>query len=166
VTFSGPADPYAAGDLVQTAPGLTVGLPSAFSSNPVRYADGVVELSFPDLTSQVGTLPVGYTRSWSNGSGYSTGLKGSGMVVTQLPHLVQDTGGTLDLISNGYTVRYFAPDGLGGRVQRPAGPRLLLLLPVLLPLLRPSLSPPRAVACPAWSLRGEVPRRGRGRDGP
>jgi RHS repeat-associated protein len=124
-TINDSADPYAAGDLVQTAPGLAAGLPSAFSSNPVRYADGVVELSFPDLTSQVGTLPVGYTRSWSNGSGYSTGQNGSGMVVTQLPHLVQDTGGTLDLISNGYTIRYFDPDGLGGYTERYYGQDVL-----------------------------------------
>ena len=36
------------------------------------------------------------------------------MVVTELPHLIQDTGGTLDAIANGSTIRYFDPDGAGG----------------------------------------------------
>ena len=37
-TITDPGDPYAAGDLVQTAPGIIAGLPSTFSSNPVRYS--------------------------------------------------------------------------------------------------------------------------------
>jgi hypothetical protein len=94
------------------------GPPRTSSRNPVRYADGVVELSFNDLPSDNTALPWGLTRSWTNAANYSLGYNGSGMVVTQLPHLRQDAGGTLDVISNGTTIRYFDPNGLGGYTER------------------------------------------------
>ena len=125
-TVDDPSNPYAAGDLVRMAPGLITALPDTFSSNPVRYADGVVELSFTDLSSDAGGVPWGLTRSWTNGTNYANGFNGTGMVVTQLPHLVQDSGGTLDLISNGYTIRYFDPNGSGGYTERYFGQDLLI----------------------------------------
>jgi RHS repeat-associated protein len=112
------SSPYAAGDVVRTALGLTAGQPDAFSANPVRYFDGVVELSSTDLSSGAGGTPWGLTRSWTNGASYANGYNGAGMVVTQLPHLRQDTGGTLALISNGTTIRYFDPNGSGGFTER------------------------------------------------
>jgi hypothetical protein len=59
----------------------------------------MVQPSFPDLTAQADGTPWGITRSWTNGASYSTGLVGTGMVVTELPHLRQDAGGTLDSIA-------------------------------------------------------------------
>ena len=125
-TVTDPTDPNAAGDLVQMASGLIAGLPSTFSANPVRYADGVVELSFDDLPGDNSGAPWGFTRSWTNGTNYANGFNGSGMVVTQLPHLRQDTGGTIDLVSNGTTLRYFDPNGMGGYTERYYGQDTLI----------------------------------------
>jgi YD repeat-containing protein len=109
---------YDAGNLLQSVAGITAPQPSGFSSNPIHYADGIVELSFTDLPSDNSGLPTGLTRSWTNGNNYSTGVNGSGMVFTQLPHLIQDAGGTLDAVANGTTLTYFDPDGFGGYNQR------------------------------------------------
>jgi YD repeat-containing protein len=117
-TVADPSDPEYAGDLAQMAPGVAAALPSPFSGNPVRYFDGVVELSFTDLPAANTGVPLGLTRSWTNGANYASGVNGSGMVVTELPHLRQDTGGTLDAIANGSTIRYFDPNGSGGYTER------------------------------------------------
>jgi RHS repeat-associated protein len=111
-------DPHAAGDLIRLPAGLGDATPDGFSANPVRYYDGVVELAFNDLPSDNTALPWGFTRSWTNAANYSLGYNGTGMVVTQLPHLRQDPGGTLAVISNGYTIRYFDPNGRGGFTER------------------------------------------------
>jgi RHS repeat-associated protein len=117
-TVPQPGDTHSAGDLVRIPSGLVGTMPNGFSANPVRYADGIVELSFNDLPSDNTALPWGFTRSWTNAQNYALGYNGTGMVVTELPHLRQDTGGTIDLISNGYTIRYFDPNGLGGYTER------------------------------------------------
>ena len=104
-------DPESAGDLIQMANGIVTGMPDNFSSNPVRYFDGVVELSWTDLSSGGGGTPWGFTRSWTNGTNYANGYNGTGMVVTQLPHLIQDGASTIDVVSNGYTIRYFDLSG-------------------------------------------------------
>src|SRR5207302_8998634 len=54
----------------------------------------------------------------ANGTGYSTGFYGSGMVFTQLPHLIQQSGGTIAAVANGTTLRYFDPNGSGGYNER------------------------------------------------
>ncbi len=92
--------------------------PSGFSSNPVQYGTGIVALSFTDLPSDNSGLPTGLTRSWTNGPSYSTGNYGSGMVYTQLPHLVQVSGGSFMAVANGTTVNYFDPNGSGGYTER------------------------------------------------
>jgi RHS repeat-associated protein len=102
-----PRSLYDAGNLLQPIADITAPQPSGFSSNPVRYFNGVVELSFTDLPSDNSGLPTGLTRSWTNGNNYSTGVNGSGMVFTQLPHLIQDSGGTVDEVANGTTLDYF-----------------------------------------------------------
>ena len=66
--------------------------------------DGIAALSFTDLPADNSGLPTGLVRSWTNGSGYSTGQYGSGMVFTQLPHLIQQSGGTIAAVANGTTV--------------------------------------------------------------
>ena len=109
---------YDAGDLLQSAANTAAPQPSGFSGYPVQYATGIVELSFTDLPPDNSGLPTGLTRSWTNGSGYSTGNYGSGMVFTQMPHLVQLSGGTIEAVANGTTLRYFDPNGSGGYNER------------------------------------------------
>jgi hypothetical protein len=109
---------YFGGDLMQPVSNTSAPLPDAYSGYPIRYATGVLALSFTDLPSDNSGLPTGLTRSWTNGPGYSTGVAGSGMVFTQLPHLIQDSGGTYDVVVNGTTLRYFDPNGSGGYTQR------------------------------------------------
>jgi hypothetical protein len=109
---------YDAGDLLGSATNTAAPQPSDFSSNPVQYGTGIVELSFTDLPSDNSGLPTGLTRSWTNGPSYSTGNNGSGMVFTQLPHLVQLSGGSIMSVANGTNVQYFDPDGSGGYTER------------------------------------------------
>ncbi len=65
-----------------------------------------------DLQSNGFGTPWGVTRSWTNAANVASGINGSGMVVTQLPHLRNDGGGTLAEVANGTTTRYF--DTVGG----------------------------------------------------
>ncbi len=109
---------YFGGNLLQPAANTSAPQPSGFSTNPVQFSNGVVATSFTDLPSNNSGLPTGLTREWTNGPNYSTGVNGSGMVFTQLPHLLQGSGGTIEAIANGTTVRYFDPDGFGGYTER------------------------------------------------
>ncbi len=107
--FPGGLAPEADGtnDLAHMAPGVAGAHPSGFSAYPVRYFDGVVNLSFADLQSNGFGTPWGVTRSWTNAASTALGINGTGMVVTQLPHLRNDGGGTLAEVANGTTTRYF-----------------------------------------------------------
>jgi hypothetical protein len=91
--------------------------PSGFSSNPVRYSDGVVLVSSTDLESSGFGMPWGITRQWSNGVGYAReNVVGSGMVVSQQPVIFQADGtNTIGVVVNGHTVRYF--DLVGGAYE-------------------------------------------------
>ncbi len=109
---------YFGGNLLQSAADTAAPQPSDFSSNPVQYATGIVALSFTDLPADNSGLPTGLTRSWTNGPSYSTGNYGSGMVFTQMPHLVQLSGGSIEAVANGTTLRYFDPNGSGGYTER------------------------------------------------
>jgi RHS repeat-associated protein len=82
---------------------------SNFSGAPVRYFDGVVQLSNTDLSSGGFGTPWGQTRSWTNGPGYAArGDNGVGWVDTQKPYLLPVNGTTtLAAISNGTTAEYF-----------------------------------------------------------
>lgn len=97
------------GDLILEDTGMLGNNPSDFSSEPVRYSDGVVQLAFTDLSSSGFGTPWGQTRSWTNGPGYSDGVNGNGWVITQLPHLVAMPGGVVAAVSNGTTARFYDP---------------------------------------------------------
>ena len=81
------------------------------SSNPVRYADGVVQIGAADLSSDGFGVPWGQSRSWTNGPGYAAGGdNGNGWVDAQTPRLLQADGSTnttIVAVSNGTTARYF-----------------------------------------------------------
>ncbi|TMQ31801.1 MAG: hypothetical protein E6K70_22080, partial [Planctomycetota bacterium] len=101
-------------DLVATAtgaPSSNDGPTSGFSAEtPVRYFDGVVELdSSRDVSSLGFGMEFGIDRSWTNGAGYATNtLNGSGMVVSELPYIMQDgTGNHFAVISNGTNARFY-----------------------------------------------------------
>ncbi|MFL5330324.1 MAG: RHS repeat-associated core domain-containing protein [Gemmataceae bacterium] len=83
--------------------------PNNISSGSVRYADGVVKLSFPDVSVSGYGMPWGPARSWSNGGGYDAGGdNGNGWVESQLPSLVQVAGtNILSLVIDGTNARTF-----------------------------------------------------------
>jgi YD repeat-containing protein len=102
------------GELVQQAPGLPVA-PSGFGPANVRYADGAVKVSSPDLGSSGFGVPWGQSRSWTNAPGYAaSNLNGNGTVIAQLPFLSQDSAGTIAVIANGTTARFFDFNGMPG----------------------------------------------------
>jgi RHS repeat-associated protein len=84
-----------------------------FSSGPVRYFDGVVNLSTADLQSNGFGQAWGQTRSWTNTLNATPNpLNGSGWIVTLLPYLLQaNSGSTLVAITNGINYRYFDANG-------------------------------------------------------
>jgi hypothetical protein len=94
---------------------LPAATPSAYSAAPVRYFDGTLKLNWTDLSSDGFGTPWGVDRSWSNTPGYAnTNLVGKGMIVEQLPFLVQASPGsnsTIIAITNGTTARYFDLSG-------------------------------------------------------
>jgi RHS repeat-associated protein len=98
-------------DIDHVAPGAESNIPSLFSPDGVRFADGVVNLASVDLASNGFGIPWGVTRTWTNATSVANGFSGSGMVVSQLPHLRQDSGGTLTEIANGFNLRYFDYSG-------------------------------------------------------
>jgi len=83
--------------------------PTNTSVGMVRYADGVVDLHFPDLESTGFGMPFGITRSWSNGPGYDNGTDlGFGWNINQLPTVVQVNGtNTLSIVIDGNEARTF-----------------------------------------------------------
>jgi len=83
--------------------------PKNTSVGMVRYADGVVDVHFPDLESSGFGMPFGITRSWSNGPGYDKGTElGFGWNINQLPTVVQANGeNTLSIVIDGNQARTF-----------------------------------------------------------
>jgi hypothetical protein len=105
---------------IPNRPGFLMGAgPSQSTTNPVRYADGVVTIAETDLHSDGFGFPWGQTRSWTNGPGYATGSdNGNGWVDTYVPHLLQADGSTnnsLIYIANGNTAYYY--DLINGAYQ-------------------------------------------------
>ncbi len=103
-----PSDWSCQEDLIETAEGLPLKVPDT-SANPVRYFDGTVQVQLRTLGSEGYGKFWGQTRSWTNGTGYaSTSFYGTGMVVSELPYLRQNTAATaVAAISNGTTARQF-----------------------------------------------------------
>jgi hypothetical protein len=116
------------GTVVVVVPLSTGPTPPSTSGNPVRYADGTVIIAESDLHSDGFGFPWGQTRSWTNGTGYTTGsVNGNGWVDTQMPHILQADGSTSNTIveiGNGSTAGYY--DLVNGSYQgRYADPSLL-----------------------------------------
>jgi RHS repeat-associated protein len=87
-------------------------IPNPFSSAPVRYFDGVINYQMADLNSAGFGASWGQSRSWSNRPGYAgDSLYGFGTVDAGMPHLADVGGGTVALVSNGTTARFFDPAG-------------------------------------------------------
>src|SRR5260370_41185843 len=89
-------------DVVNNASGYSnAAALGAFSRGPVRYADGVVNLSTTDLESDGFGQVWGQTPSWTNANGYTgSGMNGNGWIVSQLPFLVSaNAGATMVVIS-------------------------------------------------------------------
>src|SRR5262249_35877689 len=103
-------------DLDHVATGAESNIPSLFSPSGVRYADGAVNVSFGDLASSGFGMDYGLTRSWTNLNNVANGFSGSGVLIDQLPHLRQDTGGTVTEVANAFNLRYF--DNNGGFTAR------------------------------------------------
>jgi hypothetical protein len=100
-----------AGDLAGTATGANGNTPSLFAPAGVRYADGAVHVASTDLSSGGFGMNWGVTRSWTNLANTANAFSGSGWLLTQLPHLRQDAGGTLTAVANSFNVRYFDWNG-------------------------------------------------------
>jgi RHS repeat-associated protein len=93
-----------------------------YTPAPVRYADGVIRLTFEDLRSDGYGFAWGQTRSWSNANAYSRrSYNGTGMVDSETPVLLQTTTGVVinsnstvahffDLNGSSYAPRYFYAD--------------------------------------------------------
>jgi RHS repeat-associated protein len=102
--------PNEPGSDIQTNTAAMGPMISTSSGDPVRYADGVVTIAQTDLHSDGAGFPWGQTRSWTNGSGYTTGSNnGNGWVDTYTPHLIEVNGSTntLFVIANGTTAYYY-----------------------------------------------------------
>jgi hypothetical protein len=107
-TFGGP------GDLLQTVAGAQGGDPQAdaFSDAGIRYADGLVEVSADDLSSDGYGMPWGQTRIWTSGAYGARSYVGSGWMDAQLPYLLQAAGSNNTLLAvTGDNARYFDYNG-------------------------------------------------------
>jgi RHS repeat-associated protein len=93
---SGPAEP-------------TAGASSADTSDAdVDYADGTVKVTQEDLSSEAFGTPFGETWTWTNASGYSDSISGSGGTQTQAPHLVQVSGNdSIAMVANASSAYFF-----------------------------------------------------------
>lgn len=99
-------------------PGLPLGRtntgPSGLSSHPVRYWDGLVVYTAPDLASAGFGHPWAYTRSWSNLDAYAgDGTNGNRWLDAQ-PYLVDDfINNRVGVVEDGRNATYFEPVGGG-----------------------------------------------------
>jgi RHS repeat-associated protein len=82
--------------------------PRSVSSRPVRYSDGTVIVTSTDLYSTGFGIPWGVTRDWTNALGYQrSNVVGHGMVLDEQPTLADVGSGSVALVTNGHTARYF-----------------------------------------------------------
>lgn len=103
--------PSLTGELIHVGWGSHGGNPAAngFSEAGIRYFDGTLSYQTTDLSSAGFGTPWGHDRAWSNhpGSKFKS-FNGSGMLVEQLPSLIQIYGTeTLALVSSGTNALYF-----------------------------------------------------------
>jgi hypothetical protein len=88
--------------------------PCMDSEAPVRYADGTVNLTFQDLSSNGFGVPWGQTRTWTNNATYAAStLNGWGMFDVQQPFLARYGASQIVLFLNGHDARYFQDNGDG-----------------------------------------------------
>jgi len=89
----------------------------AFSAAGVRYADGTLALTQPDISGTGFASAWGQTLTWTNNSQYlgsntSTNPVGNGWDVSQLPYLLSaDSGNTIDFITSGTNAYIFDQNG-------------------------------------------------------
>ncbi|MFL5330238.1 MAG: RHS repeat-associated core domain-containing protein [Gemmataceae bacterium] len=77
-------------------------------SEKIRTEDGLIKFLISDIASGGYGLPWSDGRSWSNGDGYDgTSDIGNGWVENQLPSIIQIDTGTVALVSNASTARFF-----------------------------------------------------------
>jgi RHS repeat-associated protein len=97
---------------------------AVLSRSGIRYSDGAVNPTSCDLQSDGFGKRWGHSRSWTNAVP-SNSFNGAGMVIPQLPYLLQGSGGAtitailggtqerdFDLISGNYVPRFFVQDTL------------------------------------------------------
>jgi RHS repeat-associated protein len=98
-------------ELIQNAQGVydhSIAPSSSYSQAGVRYADGDLRLASTDLASAGFGIKWGFTRSWNNLYAPNS-FSGFGMVVPQLPFLIQiaNGNGTIVAVTSGTNARYF-----------------------------------------------------------
>jgi hypothetical protein len=106
--------PLAADPVVRTNASSFGGDPmtAGYSEAGVRYNDGVVRVSATDLSSTGISIPWGQERYWTNAANLAPGGYGSGWLVSQLPYLLQQNGGsTLLVVTSGTNERAFTQNG-------------------------------------------------------
>jgi len=102
-----------ASSLIDTQEGYPAN-PCMDSEAPVRYADGTVNLTFQDLSSNGFGVPWGQTRTWTNNATYAAStLNGWGMFDVQQPFLARYGASQIVLFLNGHDARYFQDNGDG-----------------------------------------------------
>src|SRR5262249_29768084 len=95
-------------------------IPSKVSSSTMmQYNSGVVNARSRDVGSAGFGVPMGFSRSWTSNPAYATkSPTGNGTVVSELPYAIRDSHGTVAIISNGMTARFFDPSGGGSFTPR------------------------------------------------
>ncbi len=101
------------GEVIDTAFTVRGNVSSGFSTDGgVRYLDGTVRVTGNDLGSGGFGVAWGLDRSWTNAAGYGAVTDwGNGTVVCELPYLGQDSAGTVEVLTNGTTARFFDQSG-------------------------------------------------------
>src|SRR5262249_23063967 len=97
----------AAANLIGTNSNVSANVPAAMSSNTdVVFATGALNVTQSTLNSSDNGSDFGFDWNWSNnlGSGAST-LAGNNTVIAELPYLLTDSGGDIEVVSNGDSAR-------------------------------------------------------------
>lgn len=94
-------------------------LGTEFSSQPVRYFNGELQLAVADLSASGFGDPWEHRRIYSNqmSNDYDFG-NGFNWLVRQWPYLIEDAGGSITFVRAGRGSLWFDPNGLGGYVGR------------------------------------------------
>ena len=83
--------------------------PSNVSDAGVRYSDGSVTVTSDELSSNGFGSPWGQTLIWTNNAAYTQHnfMNGTGMVIAQLPYVVQVDANDVVVIMDGTDAEYF-----------------------------------------------------------